>query len=285
MRDARGTTPMARTNTAVATRRGFLARLAAAGALVAARSRAALSEPAPGADLPLVDYHVHLSDRLGIERALELARARGVRLGIVDHPGVDVGGYRSIQTDAQLGAYVRELRRHPVYVGLQPVYPGWSDAFSQPVLSQLDYVLMDALAVPKPEGGWMYLWAADVFLEDEEAFMERYTDHILRILRTEPIDVFAWPTYLPACIARDYRRLWTKPRTRAILEAAKQAGIAIEINEVARVPDRSFILAAKQAGLKFTFGTDARNDNAGRFYYCLRMTEACGLTRDDIFEP
>jgi histidinol phosphatase-like PHP family hydrolase len=59
--------------------------------------------------------------------------------------------------------------------------------------------------------------------------------------------------------------------------------VAIEINEVARVPDQSFIERAKQAGLKFTFGTDARNNNAGRFSYCFRMAKACDLAAGDLF--
>jgi hypothetical protein len=45
-----------------------------------------------------------------------------------------------------------------VRIGLQPVYPGWSKAFSKPVLDQIDYILMDALTLPKPDGGWLAIW-------------------------------------------------------------------------------------------------------------------------------
>jgi hypothetical protein len=57
------------------------------------------------------------------------------------------------------------------------------------------------------------------------------------------------------------------------------------MNEVAHVPDESFILQAKRAGLKLTFGTDARNQNAAHFYYCYQMAEKCRLTEADMFVP
>ena len=54
---------------------------------------------------------------------------------------------------------------------------------------------------------------------------------------------------------------------------------------MAHVPDENFILAAKRAGLKFTFGTDSRNQNAAHFYYCYQMAGKCGLAEADMFVP
>ena len=34
-------------------------------------------------DFPIVDYHVHLSGRFNIERAVELSKKRGINFGIV----------------------------------------------------------------------------------------------------------------------------------------------------------------------------------------------------------
>jgi histidinol phosphatase-like PHP family hydrolase len=104
-------------------------------------------------------------------------------------------------------------------------------------------------------------------------------------MTTEPIDIFAWPTFLPVPIARQYTQLWTKPRVDRIIEMAKQRKLAIEINEAAHVPDENFIMKAKKAKLKFTFGTDSRNQNATHFYYCYQMAQKCGLTEPDMFVP
>jgi hypothetical protein len=230
---------------------------------------------------PVADYHVHLSPTLSIDQALQLGKERGVQIGIVEHPGP---GY-PINTDADLKQYIDGLRKHPVRIGLQPVYPGWSKAFSKALLDELDYVLMDALTLPRPEGGWLAIWQIDTIVDDEEAFMTRYMQFIEQVLTTEPIDIFAWPTFLPVPIARQYSQLWTRQRTGRIIDLAKARKIAIEINEVAHVPDETFITQAKRAGLKFTFGTDSRNQNAAHFYYCYQMAQKCRLTKADMFVP
>jgi histidinol phosphatase-like PHP family hydrolase len=229
----------------------------------------------------VTDYHVHLSPTLSIDQAPQLGKERGVQIGIVEHPGPSY----PINTDADLKQYIDNLRKYPVRIGLQPVYAGWSKAFSKPLLDQHDYVLMDALTLPNPDGTWLAIWQIDTHVDDEEEFMQRYMKFIEQVVTTEPSDIFAWPTFLPVPIARHYTQLWTKPRVDRILELAKQKKLAIEISEVAHVPDETFISAAKKAGLKFTFGTDSRNQNATHFYYAYQVAHKCGLTEADMFVP
>jgi len=234
----------------------------------------------PKPAFPVADYHVHLSEHLSIEQAVALGKERGIQVGILEHPGP---GY-PINTDADLQHYIDTLRKYPVRVGLQPVYPGWSKAFSKSLLDQLDYVLMDALTLPKPDGAWLAIWQIDTMVDDGEAFMTRYLQFIEQVLTTEPIDIFGWPTFLPVPIARQYTQLWTPQRMQRIIDLAQARKIAIEINELAHVPDEAFITRAKQAGLKFTFGTDSRTPQAAtHFYYCYQMVQKCGLTEADMF--
>jgi len=247
------------------------------------------TKPAEGPQkppFPVHDYHVHLSNTLTIDQALQLAKDRGVQIGILEHPGP---GY-PINTDADLQHYIDNLRKYPVRIGLQPVYPGWSRAVSKPVLDQLDYILMDALTLPNPDGTYTAIWQIDTHVDNADAFIERYMQFIEQILTTEPIDIFGWPTFLPVPIAREYQRLWTTKRIDKIIDLCanpkttfRAKKIAIEINEVAHVPDENFITRAKHAGLKFTFGTDSRNQNAAHFYYCYQMAQRCGLTEGDMF--
>jgi histidinol phosphatase-like PHP family hydrolase len=276
-------------------RRSFLETSFMAGAALAgypisrgpvARAVGTHSPAKPG--FPVADYHVHLSPTLSIEEAIALGQQRQVQIGIVEHPGP---GF-PINTDADLKQYIDGLRRYRVRIGLQPVYEGWSKSFSKSLLDQLDYILMDALTLPRPEGGWQAIWQIDTMVDDEEEFMTRYMRFIEQVLTTEPIDIFAWPTFLPVPIARQYKELWTPQRVQRIIslcgdraQGPRDRKIAIEINEVAHVPDESFILQAKRAGLKFTFGTDARNQNAAHFYYCYRMAQTCRLTEADMFVP
>lgn len=264
-------------------RRTFLETSLMAGAALAASPLAppmpsATSAP-PKPNFPVADYHVHLSPTLTIEQAITLGKERGVQLGILEHPGT---GY-PINTDADLRHYIDGLRNYPVRIGLQPVFPGWSKSFSKNLLDELDYILMDALTLPNPDGTSLAIWQIDTHVDDEEEFMTRYMQFTEQVLTTEPIDIFGWPSFLPVPIARDYTRLWTRPRVDQIIDLAKARKIAIEINEVAHVPDETFINRAKLAGLKFTFGSDSRNQNAAHFYYCYQMAHKCGLTEADMF--
>src|SRR5579864_7901195 len=218
--------------------------------ILAAR-RGEASTPATKPGFTVTDYHVHLSPTLTIEQAIQFGKERQVQIGI----------------------------------GLQPVYAGWSKSFSKSLLDELDYVLMDALTLPNSDGTWLAIWQIDTHVDDEEVFMTRYMQFIEQVLTTEPIDIFAWPTFLPVPIARQYSQLWTRPRMQHIIDLAQARKIAIEINEVAHVPDENFITLAKRAGLKFTFGTDSRNQKAAHFYYCYQMAQKCGLTESDMFVP
>lgn len=238
------------------------------------------SVPAPPKPpFPVTDYHVHLSPTLTVEQAVALGKEHGVQIGILEHPGP---GY-PINTDADLRQYIDRLRDYPIRIGLQPVFAGWSKNFSKSLLDELDYILMDALTLPNPDGSSLAIWQIDSHVDDEEEFMTRYMQFTEQVLTTEPIDIFGWPTFLPVPIARDYTRLWTRPRVDRIIELAKAKKIAIEINEVAHVPDEKFITRAKQANLKFTFGSDSRNQNAAHFYYCYQMAQKCRLTEAEMF--
>jgi len=155
-------------------RRNFLETSIMAGAALAAAPRLLATTPPAKPAFTVADYHVHLSEQLSIEQALALGKERQVQIGIVEHPGP---GY-PINTDADLNHYIERLRKYPVRIGLQPVYPGWSKVFSKSLVDQLDYVLMDALTLPKPDGGYLAIWQIDTMVDDEDVFITRYLQFI-----------------------------------------------------------------------------------------------------------
>ncbi len=230
-------------------------------------------------NIPLIDYHVHLSRNFSIEQAVKIAKDRNIKFGIVEHPGYNY----KIRTNDHLQQYINQLREYPVYVGLQPVYLKWADDFSQDIVNQLDYVLMDADTIPQEKGSFMRIWQNEHFIDDREAFLDQYMNHINQILTNEPISIFGRPTYLPINFARDYNEIWTKERMMMIIDLARVRNIALEIQENIRIPSIEFIKLAKKAGIKFTFGTNARNPNVGHFHYCLEIAKQCGFTENDIF--
>jgi histidinol phosphatase-like PHP family hydrolase len=54
---------------------------------------------------------------------------------------------------------------------------------------------------------------------------------------------------------------------------------------MAHTPHEQFILMAKEQGIKFTFGSDSRNNNAGRLAYCRAIAKKCNLQAEDFYIP
>jgi histidinol phosphatase-like PHP family hydrolase len=229
-------------------------------------------------EFPLIDFHVHLSDDFTIEKAVALANKRDMKFGIVDHPGS-----KRIRTNEGLEAYIEGLNKYPVFIGLQPTNLNWTSNLSKDLLRQVDYVLMDADTIPLGNGKKLLLYNNHNYFEDPEKFMELYMEHIENILKYEPINIFGRPTFLPINFARYYDTLWTNERMMKIITLAGKRNIALEIQTPTHLPDKKFIKMAKAQGIKFTFGTNARNDNAGKLHYGLQMVKECGLTKDDMF--
>lgn len=233
-------------------------------------------------EFPFADLHVHLSGQLPIEKAVQVAKERKVKFGIVEHPGHN---YR-IKTDKELKQYLDMLAPHPVYKGIQPVYPKWREAFSKELLKKLDYVLMDSMTLPNPDGSFWRIWRSNTVVTDKEKFMDRYVDYYIQILTTERLNILAAPFYLPQCIAEDFKTLWTSERVQKIIDLAIKHRVAIEISESYRLPGEDLVKQAKAAGAKFTFGTNSRHPQAaGRLNYCKTIVKKCGLTKKDMYLP
>lgn len=231
----------------------------------------------------LIDLHVHVSDKFSIEDIVSLGKEKNIRFGVVEN--VAPWG---LQTDEDLKKHFDTLLPHPVYVGLQPMSPGWTKGLSSELIAKADYVIMDPQVLPNGNrrGELLYLWELGPYIDDVEFFMEQYFAHTLNVINNpEPLDILGWPLYLPGNVARDYYKLWTKKRMQEIIFAAKKRGIAIEINDTAHTPHEEFILMAKRQGLKFTFGSDTRDPKMGRLDYCKSIAKKCGLTQKDFFVP
>ena len=53
---------------------------------------------------------------------------------------------------------------------------------------------------------------------------------------------------------------------------------------ITKTPNAEMIKMAKEAGIKFSFGTNNVTNDLGHLEYCLEMLEKCGLTPNDMFE-
>jgi len=94
------------------------------------------------------------------------------------------------------------------------------------------------------------------------------------------------PTYIPDQLRKDYETLWTPGRRHKIVTAAARNHVAIELNNRYQLPSPSFVTLAKQAGCKFTFGTNNSSPaDLGRCEYALQIVDECKLTSPDFFVP
>jgi len=231
--------------------------------------------------VPLLDLHVHVEEGLSLERALQLARERGVRFGVVEH-----GGHgQPIADDEALTHYVESLQAHPVFKGIQAEGLDWMECFTEQGIAKLDFVLSDALTLPEKDGRRVRIWQPQVTVDDKQDWMERYVDFNVQVISSEPIDILGNPTFLPDRIVGEYDVLWTPRRMRRVIEAALKHSVAIEINARYRIPSVTFIRMAKEAGVRFSFGSNEHGEKVGILDHCLAMTTECALTPQDIFVP
>jgi histidinol phosphatase-like PHP family hydrolase len=145
--------------------------------------------------------------------------------------------------------------------------------------------LSDALTFPEKDGRRVRLWTQEAKIEDKQDFMERYVDFNVRVIATEPIDIFANPTFLPEAIVGEYDTLWTAGRMKRVIDAAVEHEVAIEINALYRIPSLAFLRTAKDAGVKFSFGSNTHGDGIGKLDYCLEMAKTLGLSSKHMFSP
>ena len=232
----------------------------------------------------LYDLHLRTSPRQGMDDLVRKAADAGFRsFGVVG----DVAPW-GIKNDEELRRFIDEVKDYPCLMGLRPAEPGWSANLSAELVGQVDYVLMAPQYMPDGNryGDRMEVWDHNCYVDDPEDFMRRHMAWYRRILENdEPLDILSWPLFLPLSLQREYDALWTRERQETLIEAARRRGVAIEINDLAHTPHAEFILMARQAGLKFTFGSDTRDHRTFRLDYCKRVASLCGLTEADLFLP
>jgi hypothetical protein len=258
---------------------------------------AAAPEPSPAVDetfrqiltaaranIPVVDYHVHLKGGMTLDQALAKSRRDGINYGIA----VNCGRGNPVQNDAAAIEFVEGMKGKPCFVAMQAEGREWLEMFTRKSVQRFDYVFTDSMTWTDNHGKRLRLWIPEETgtITDVPEFMETFVSRTVGILEKEPIDIYVNPTYLPDQIAKDYDRLWTEDRIKKVVEAAARNHVAIELNNRYKLPGVNVVKMAKAAGCKFTFGTNnAGTDDLQRCEYGLKMVQECRLTWQDFFVP
>jgi hypothetical protein len=235
-------------------------------------------------NFPLIDLHTHLKGGLSREEALAHARSYGYTYGIAVNCGLKMG----FESDEELQAYLDSFEPTPLaWHAMQAEGREWLELFSEESRERFDYVFTDGMTWTNKNGVRQRLWMPDeTDVGDPQDFMDQLVDNIVKIVTTEPVDIHVNPTFLPAEIADQYDALWTDERIDRVVKALAEGGVALEINNRYRLPSAKIIKKAKEAGVRFTFGTNNGGaDDLGRMDYAIEMIHECGLTPQDMWIP
>jgi len=237
-----------------------------------------------GQNFPLIDLHIHLKGGMTEEEALAIARKYGFTYGIAVNCGLKMG----FEDDNSLNNFLDSYNASPfTWLAMQAEGREWLKIFTPETISRFDYVFSDAMTWTNDNGKRMRLWIKEeTEVGDPQDFMDQLVDRIVKIVTTEPIDIHVNPTYLPAPIADQYDELWTEERMDLVIAALLEGDVALEINNRRKIPSAAFICRAKEAGVKFTLGTNNGGANdLGRMDYAIQVVNECGLTPEDMWIP
>lgn len=230
---------------------------------------------------PLVDYHIHLKGDMTYDMAIEKSKKSGIQYGVAVNCGV---GF-PVNDDAGALKFLESMKDSPFLIGMQAEGREWVNTFSKSTIRKFDYVFTDAMTYTNADGKRMRLWMPEeVEVKDNQQFMNELVEQIETIVSTEPIDIYVNPTFLPEVIADQYDALWTSERMDKVITALKKSKVALEINNRYRIPSESFIKRAKEAGVKFAFGTNNQDSKTGDLNYCREMIAKCGLVASDMWK-
>jgi histidinol phosphatase-like PHP family hydrolase len=180
---------------------------------------------------------------------------------------------------------MEEVKNSPTFKGMQAEGREWITLFSPDAIAKFDYVFTDAMTFTDKKGRRNRIWIPEeVWVDDKQQFMDDLVAKIEAIFSQEPVDIYVNPTVLPAEIMGEYDQLWTTERMAKVVKVLADNNIALEINARYKTPKAEMIKMAKEAGVKFAFGTNNTSKELGQLEYCLEMIMECGLTPNDMFE-
>ena len=233
---------------------------------------------------PLIDWHVHFKTGFGLREAMERSRRDGITYGL----SANCGRLSQFRTDAAARAFITSVKGEAAFVGMQAEGGDWMKHFLRDTCARFDYIFNDGMIWTDETGRWTRLYRADDLgpIPDAEKFMEEHVGRVVRMLNTQPLDIYAIPTYLPEAIAKNHESLWTPARMKRVADAAARNGVAIELSDRFRLPHEAFIRLAKDAGCRFALGTgNSGADDLRRSEYGIEMINKCGLKWTDLFLP
>lgn len=248
-----------------------------------------------GFGLGTLDLHVHtnMSDGdLPLERVVAVAESRGVTLGVADHVS-SRNVERFVSSAARLERYLEALDAVHVFRGAELC---WCDTFGRELpaalAERLDYVIGSNHGFPLPDGTMGSPWwetLPEAWGARPQELMEILVHNLCDMVSTMPIDIAAHSTFIPAALFAledDVHAWWTEAREDRYVDALARSGVALEISNRYRLPHDRILRKARQAGVRFSLGSDGhREEQVAELGWAAATARRVGVTEAEMFVP
>lgn len=240
------------------------------------------------------DLHTHTthSDGQGsIADLVAVAGSKGYGLGISDH--LYCGG---MDTEKDVLAYLEELEKYPVLKGCE-ANMGENYSHSESIISRFDYVIASVHAAPDLMGKSMPLslyfgkragedciWENPFCMGRSEKYLTALLPIIEQTMQTQRMDIYGHCTVLPFCehlAGSKFLIDWENE----LIALCKKYQVALEISGLWKEPGLAMIRRGKEAGIKFTLGSDCHlKPDICDLDYAIEMVGKAGLTESDFLK-
>lgn len=241
------------------------------------------------------DLHCHtdMSDgHLSLERVVEVARSRGVHVGIADHVSTRNPGM-FVATADEVRGYLDAIEGAPVFRSAEFCWCDtlWRDLPDE-VMERFDYRIGSNHGFWLPDGSvgspWWEVLPAPWDARPQE-LMELMARNLCDMVRTMPIHIAAHSTFMPPAFGElepDVHAWWTDEREDRYVDALRESGVALEISNRYRLPHDRLLRRAKEAGVRFSLGSDGHSERqVAALDWATETARRIGITDGEMFVP
>jgi histidinol phosphatase-like PHP family hydrolase len=252
--------------------------------------------PGPGPTYPRPqDLHAHttMSDGdLSLEEVVRLAESRGVEIGIADHVSTR-NLNRFVASAAATERYLQAIEGADVFRSAEFCWCDtlWSELPDE-TMRRFDYRIGSNHGFWLPDHSvaspWWQTLPAPWDRRPGE-LMEVMVHNLCDLVHAMPIEIVAHSTLLPPALLaldRDPEAWWSEAREDRFIEAVVASGVALEISNRYRLPHDRLLRKAREAGARFSFGSDGhRADQVGELGWAREAARRAGVGPGSLFVP
>jgi hypothetical protein len=225
-----------------------------------------------------IDYNIPVDSAFDLEKALRAFYNSGINVGLT----IDVGSLGADKADQALSDHIKAYKKLPVFLGILKQNNVSLKNIQPSTLSQFDYIIGDLRRFKNRMGREIDI-INETQIGDPNAFMDDYVEYLTDAMDHSDLDIWALPTVLPKSLSGEYDKLWTPDRMAKVIDAVKRNDIAIEVNNVKRIPSIAFLKLAKEKGCHFTTGGLYAGGNLAEPDYFFEVIDQCGLDYRNVY--